>query len=114
MKLIARITVAVTAAAVASVVTVGTASAASVSHRSPTVKVRTAAPSTVAISAFPAGGRGGGTETTCANFSTWLQTDLRNLDTAMAGDREATQMQAVVQLNQDVEDALNAGCVVIY
>lgn len=65
----------------------------------------------MAISAFPAGGRGSGTEATCELWSDRLQ----EAEDAVG---EATETQdkidAVNDLNADIDNALDAGCVVIY
>jgi hypothetical protein len=67
-------------------------------------------PAVAMISAFPAGGKGSGTEATCALWSEQLQTDQNAQD-------EATDKQDVIDttnaLNTDVDNALDAGCAVI-
>jgi hypothetical protein len=68
-------------------------------------------PAVAMISAFPTGGKGSGTEATCALWSDQLQTDQNAQD-------EATDKQDVIdstnQLNTDVDNALDAGCAVIF
>jgi cytochrome c556 len=66
--------------------------------------------SVVFISAFPTGGKGSGTEATCALWSDRLQDDQQIVDNAP----EADQDDASGPLNADVNNALDAGCVVIY
>jgi hypothetical protein len=65
----------------------------------------------VAISAFPTGGKGSGTEATCELWSNQLAADEQALD-------EASDKQDIIDasnnLNADVDNALDAGCVVIY
>jgi hypothetical protein len=65
----------------------------------------------VAITAFPAGGKSSGTEATCELWADRLQEDED------AQDR-ATDKQDVIDttetLNDDVDNALDAGCAVIY
>ena len=70
----------------------------------------TAGPSVAMISAFPTGGKGSGTEATCALWSQRLQDDQRIIDDAPATDKD----DASGPLNEDVDNALDAGCVVIY
>ena len=64
-----------------------------------------------AISAFPTGGKGSGTEATCSLWSQRLQDDQGTQD-------DATDHQEIVDatnaLNEDENNALDAGCVVIY
>jgi hypothetical protein len=64
----------------------------------------------VAISAFPTGGKGSGSEATCGLWSDRLQQDVEVL-----GDAGSTQeaVDASNDLQQDKDDALDAGCVVI-
>jgi hypothetical protein len=68
-------------------------------------------PAVAMISAFPTGGKGSGTEATCGLWSEQLQTDQNAQD-------EATDKQDVIdttnQLNTDVDNALEAGCAVIF
>jgi len=68
-------------------------------------------PAVVMISAFPTGGKGSGTEATCALWSGQLQEDQNAQD-------EATDKDAIIettnQLNTDINNALDAGCAVIY
>jgi len=64
-----------------------------------------------AISAFPTGGKGSGTEATCGLWSDRLQEDEN-------AQNDASDKQDVIdttnQLNEDIDNALDAGCVVIY
>jgi hypothetical protein len=73
--------------------------------------VRTAGPSVAAISAFPAGGKGSGTEATCELWSDRLQEDQNAQDSAT--DKQDV-IDATESLNSDIDNALDAGCAVIY
>ena len=63
------------------------------------------------ISAFPTGGKGSGTEATCALWSKALQTDQRLADTASTVNEYKDAMTA---LEEDIDNALDAGCAVIH
>jgi hypothetical protein len=63
------------------------------------------------ISAFPTGGKGSGTEATCALWSKELQTDQRLADTAETVD---DYKDATAALEDAIDNALDAGCVVIH
>lgn len=67
-------------------------------------------PSVAYISAFPTGGKGSGTEATCALWSQRLQDDQAIIDNAPDTDKD----DASWPLEQDVDNALDAGCAVIY
>jgi hypothetical protein len=67
-------------------------------------------PGAVYISAFPTGGKGSGTEATCALWSQRLQDDQAIIDNAPDTDKD----DASGPLEQDIEHALDAGCVVIF
>ena len=67
-------------------------------------------PATAAISAYPTGGKGSGTEATCALWTKRLQEDQQIIDNAPEADKD----DASGPLNQDVDNALDAGCFVIY
>ncbi len=65
-------------------------------------------PVVAAISAYPTGGKGSGTEATCALWTEQLQSD----ESAIAdADNKA---EAAQDLSDHVNDALDAGCFVIY
>jgi hypothetical protein len=66
--------------------------------------------SVVFISAFPTGGKGSGTEATCALWSDRLQDDQQLVDDAPEADRD----DASGPLDTDIDNALDAGCAVIY
>ena len=66
--------------------------------------------SVVYISAFPTGGKGSGTEATCALWSDRLQDDQQLIDNAPEADAD----DASGPLNTDIDNALDAGCAVIY
>jgi len=72
--------------------------------------IKTAGPSVAAISAFPTGGKGSGTEATCALWSDRLQEDQQIIDNAPETDKD----DASGPLNTDIDNALDAGCAVIY
>jgi hypothetical protein len=63
-----------------------------------------------AISAFPTGGKGSGSEATCALWSTRLQEDQQIVDNAPDPDKD----DASGPLNSDVGNAMDAGCAVIF
>ena len=64
-----------------------------------------------AIEAHPTGGKGSGTEATCDLWTNQLQEDENNV-----GQASETQdkIDAVNQLNTDVDNAMDAGCFVMY
>jgi hypothetical protein len=70
----------------------------------------TSGPQVAYISAFPTGGKGSGTEATCALWSDRLQEDQQLVDDAP----EADQQDASGPLEADIDNALDAGCAVIY
>src|SRR3954454_9846794 len=65
----------------------------------------------MAISANPTGGKGSGTEATCDLWTNQLQQDE-----GAVGDATDTQgkIDAVNGLNADIDNAMDAGCFVIY
>jgi hypothetical protein len=65
---------------------------------------------TAAIGAYPTGGKGSGTEATCALWTKRLQEDQQIIDNAPETDKD----DASGPLNEDVDNALDAGCFVIY
>lgn len=77
----------------------------------PVRPIATATTTVVAITAFPTGGKGSGTEATCGLWADQLQSDQNAQD-------EATDKQDVIDatnaLNEDADNALDAGCAVIY
>ena len=66
------------------------------------------------ISAFPTGGKGSGTEATCDLWSGQLNEDQGAVDAAEENDNVQQYKDAVAQLNEDIDNALDAGCVVIH
>jgi hypothetical protein len=72
--------------------------------------VKATTTSVAMISAFPAGGKGSGTEATCALWSNRLQDDQQIIDNAPEADKD----DASGPLNADIDNALDAGCAVIY
>jgi hypothetical protein len=92
------------------------ASAAAPVHKLGTAPppVMVSQPTAVAIEAFPTGGKGSGSETTCGLYTQELQADQAVVDDAKnAGDYEAAD-KWTAQLNSDIDSALDAGCAVIY
>jgi hypothetical protein len=73
-----------------------------VKHFTPTTTAR--------IAAYPTGMKGSGTEATCALWTERLQDDQAIIDNAPAGD----EVDASGPLNTDVDNALDAGCFVIF
>jgi hypothetical protein len=65
---------------------------------------------TVRIAAYPTGMKGTGTEATCALWTERLQDDQQIIDQAPEGD----EVDASGPLNTDVDNALDAGCFVIF
>jgi len=72
------------------------------------VKPISTGPAVAAISAYPTGGKGSGTEATCALWTDQLQEDEGAIADA---DNKA---EAAQNLADDVNNALDAGCFVIY
>jgi len=65
----------------------------------------------VAITAFPTGDKGSGTEATCDLWTDQLNADVDELGFATDNDE---RVAASNQLQEDVDNALDAGCAVIY
>lgn len=70
----------------------------------------TPSPQAVAITAFPTGGKGSGTEATCALWTERLEADQRIIDNAPEADKD----DASGPLEEDIDNALDAGCAVIH
>jgi hypothetical protein len=64
-----------------------------------------------AISAFPTGGKGSGTEATCGLWSERLNEDQDTQDNA---SNKQDVIDATNTLNSDVSNAMDAGCAVIF
>jgi hypothetical protein len=64
----------------------------------------------VRIAAYPTGMKGSGTEATCALWTDRLVDDQAAVDAAP----EADQLDASGPLETDIDNALDAGCFVIY
>jgi len=98
-----------------SALSVTSVASAAVGQRAPTPTMNTGpiiSGTTVAeISAFPTGGKGSGTEATCALWTKELQLDQRLADTAETVDQ---YKDAMTSLEDDIDNALDAGCVVIH
>ena len=106
------------AIAAASVIAVlSSASVASaMSPRHPVTQIKPIAAThqaVAAVSAFPTGGRGSGTEATCALWSQQLNTDQGGVDAAVENNDLSAYQDASAALNEDKGNAEDAGCVVI-
>jgi hypothetical protein len=62
------------------------------------------------ISAFPTGGPGSGSEATCGAYTQLLQRQQTAVDNTTGLANQAAQ----ALLDNDVDNAMNAGCAVIY
>jgi hypothetical protein len=62
------------------------------------------------ISAFPTGGAGSGSEATCGAYTQLLQRQQAAVDNTTGLANQAAQ----ALLDNDVDNAMNAGCAVIY
>ena len=126
-------TVVVALVALAALATTGVASAASPSsHRShkqlshalslsrtvkrggPIVKPVFTGNTVAAISAFPTGGKGSGSEATCSLWSQRLNEEQGEIDAATDNNNLQEYKEAKEAQDADVDNALDAGCVVIY
>jgi hypothetical protein len=115
LKHVAVILAATTALAVGALSGAGVASAAApLRHPGTTVPpVLVSQPQAVAIEAFPAGGKGSGSETTCNLYTQELQADQSIVNQATSeGDQEAIDKWSAT-LQSDTNSALDAGCAVI-
>ena len=63
-----------------------------------------------AISAFPTGGEGSGSEATCGAYTQLLQRQQGAVDNTTGLANQAAQ----ALLDNDVDNAMNAGCAVIF
>jgi hypothetical protein len=101
-------------AVVAGLSLAGVASAATVQRTGgPIAKPVVAGSTNVAIYAFPTGGTGSGSETTCSLYDLALAADHRELDNAVKNNSLSGYQNAKAMLDDDTNEALNAGCVVI-
>ena len=64
----------------------------------------------VAMEAFPAGGKGSGTEEVCHQWTIWLNEDEEQMENATT---TVEMIDAFDQKEADVDAALDAGCAVI-
>jgi hypothetical protein len=64
----------------------------------------------VAMEAFPAGGKGSGTEEVCHQWTIWLNEDQEQVDNATT---TVEILDASDQKHADVDAAMDAGCAVI-
>lgn len=71
-------------------------------------------PTAVAIEAFPTGGKGSGSETTCGLYTQELQADQGVINDANNAGESDAAAKWTAQLNKDINSALDAGCAVIY
>ena len=71
----------------------------------------TAAPTVMKISAYPTGGKGSGSEATCKLWTKQLQQDEEIVNSAPATDQQDAQ-EALT--DKDVDNALDAGCFVVF
>jgi len=67
----------------------------------------------VAISAFPTGGKGSGTEATCELWSGQLNYDQGAIDAAVHNNDLQQYQDAKEKFDDDYDNALDAGCAVI-
>jgi hypothetical protein len=67
----------------------------------------------VPLQAFPAGGKGSGTEAVCESWTSWLNEDLARVDDAIQNNHMSEYLDAKAQFDQDYNDALDSGCAVI-
>jgi hypothetical protein len=67
----------------------------------------------VPLVAFPAGGKGSGTEATCESWTSWLNEDQAKVDDAIQNNHMSEYLDAKAQFDQDYSDALDSGCAVI-
>jgi hypothetical protein len=67
----------------------------------------------VAISAFPTGGKGSGTEATCDLWGGQLQYDQGGVEAAVHNNDLQQYQDAKAKFDDDYNDALDAGCAVI-
>jgi hypothetical protein len=71
-------------------------------------------PTAVALEAFPAGGKGSGSEKTCELYTGLLQADDYGIDAASNHNDQQALDAANAKLDKDINSALDAGCAVIY
>jgi phosphate-selective porin len=110
-----RTIAALAAASALSVTGVATAAAAPrAMDTTTTTRPMTPATTVMQISAFPTGDKGSGTEATCALWSGRLNEDQGAIDGAEENNDVQQYKDALAQLEQDIDNALDAGCVVIY
>lgn len=81
--------------------------------KAPIVKPVVAGGTFAAISAFPTGGKGSGTEATCALWSGRLNEEQGEVDAAVHNNDLQQYKDAKEGLDEDIDNALDAGCVVI-
>jgi hypothetical protein len=101
--------------AAAALLAAGVASAAAPIHRPGTTPppVLAAPPTAVAMEAFPAGGKGSGSEKTCELYTGLLQADQYGIEAAENANDQAALDKANAALDQHINSALDAGCAVI-
>jgi len=113
-----RATIATLAVAVAAVVAIGpmTSSASAMTGlvgQTIGTKPVTTSVTSVAVSAFPTGGKGSGTDAVCGGWDQQLQADQADIDYAERVSSVWQYKEAVADLEEDKDAALDAGCAVI-
>jgi hypothetical protein len=101
--------------AAAMLLAAGVASAATPVRNPGTTRppVLAAPPTAVALEAFPAGGKGSGSEKTCGLYTGLLQADQYGIEGAENANDQAALDKANAALEKDINSALDAGCAVI-
>ncbi len=79
----------------------------------PIVKPVVGGNTVAAITAFPTGGKGSGTEATCALWSGRLNEEQGEVDAAVHNNDLQQYKDAKDSLDEDIDNALDAGCAVI-
>jgi hypothetical protein len=107
-----RVPAVLLAAALSTAAATGVATAATPLPTAGTTTTRVVAGTTTSAkpSAFPAGGKGSGSEQMCDFYSNLLGSDQADLDAAKGF---SAQLSADLQLAADKDAATDAGCVVI-
>jgi hypothetical protein len=80
----------------------------------PIVKPVVVGNTVAAIKAFPTGGKGSGTEATCALWSGRLNEEQGEVDAAVHNNDLQQYNETKGALDEDIDNALDAGCAVIY
>src|SRR4029077_17667365 len=80
----------------------------------PIVKPVVSGSTFAAITAFPTGGKGSGTEATCALWSGRLNEEQGEVEAAVDNNDLQQYNDAKGAQDEDIDNALDAGCAVIY